>query len=731
MTLFRTLGGMLSFRFLRSGMGLSVVISLAIVSGSVSEIPAVGNPVPPTNGLSAQTPRQNRIESVDLTELALVRANDGGEADLYGISVAVDGVTAVVGARFGDGVVPNSGAVYVYTRTGNLWEIQQKLVAFDGAEGDNFGESVSIHGNTIIVGANSDADIPSGRSGSAYIFGRSLGEWTIEAKIKANDAMNGDNFGISVSIFGEVAVVGANLDDDNGSSRGSAYIFKKFGGAWSQIQRITAADGTANDQFGTCVDFDGQTIAVGAFSAAKASGAAYIFAEAGSNWAQQRKLTASGPANSSYFGKSIAVDLDHVVVGAPRADGDERGAAYIFVRNNTTWSLQAKLTPSDVPPLFYNFGSSVGISRDTVIVGAPGGGTRIGRAFVYTRHGSSWPEERKLVASNGLADDEFGYSVAVDGITAIGGAWRRDVPAPNRFQITGSEQGSAYLFQLPFPQHSTPSYDFDGDGRSDIGVYRPSDGTWYVMGSQAGFRATAFGLGDDLIAPADFDGDHIADIALFRPATGTWYYLSSANGTFVAIQFGQNGDRPRPGDFDSDGRADISVFRPSTGIWYRINSSNGVVSAAQFGQNDDLSLVADFDGDSKTDLAVFRPANSAFYWIESSTGQFRNAFFGSSGDLPALGDFDGDGKTDLSVFRPANGFWYRINSTNSQFIGIPFGASADSPVAADYDADGKTDLALYRPSTGTWYFVMSSTMAVNGVGFGVASDQPLPAAYLH
>ena len=269
-------------------------------------------------------------------------------------------------------------------------------------------------------------------------------------------------------------------------------------------------------------------------------------------------------------------------------------------------------------------------------------------------------------------------------------------------------------------------YDFDGDGKSDISVFRESNGAWYINNSQNGFIAVTFGQNGDKITPADFDGDGKTDIAVFR--NGFWYYLKSSNNSFVGLQFGQSGDIPIPADFDGDNKADINVFRPSNGAWYRLNSSNNSFNGTIFGQNGDKPLIADFDGDGKSDITVFRPSNGTFYSLNSSNGAFRAVAFGLSTDIPTLGDFDGDGKTDVAVFRPSNGGWYRLNSLNGAFVGILFGQNGDVPTAADYDGDGKTDIAVFR--NGNWYYLKSSNGAFVGQTFGFSTDKPIPAAFI-
>jgi hypothetical protein len=259
--------------------------------------------------------------------------------------------------------------------------------------------------------------------------------------------------------------------------------------------------------------------------------------------------------------------------------------------------------------------------------------------------------------------------------------------------------------------------DFDGDGKTDVSVFRPSNGNWYYLqSSDNAFRAVPFGQNGDQIAPADYDGDEKTDVAVFR--AGAWYILQSSNNTFRAINFGTGGDIPVQGDFDGDNRADATVFR--SGTWYVLQSSNNNLRVTPFGQAGDKPVLADFDGDGKTDIAVFR--SGTWYYLRSSDNGFRAVNFGASGDKPIVADYDGDNKSDVAVFR--SGTWYYLRSSDNGFVATQFGVGTDAPVPGDYDGDNRADIAVFR--SGAWYVLRSQNNSLQVVQFGANSDVPAP-----
>jgi hypothetical protein len=271
-------------------------------------------------------------------------------------------------------------------------------------------------------------------------------------------------------------------------------------------------------------------------------------------------------------------------------------------------------------------------------------------------------------------------------------------------------------------------FDFDGDGKTDIAIYRPSAGQWwYSKSSDGAVGVLQFGSATDNLVPADYTGDGKTDIAIWQPASGVWFILRSEDNSFFSIPFGLTNDIPAPGDFDGDGKADLAVYRPSEGTWY-IQRSSGGFTIQPFGIAEDKPVVADYDGDGKDDIAIFRPSVSE-WWLLRSTAGLVATQFGSSGDKAVAGDYTGDGKADIAIWRPSTGFWFVLRSENGSFYSVPFGQTDDLPAPGDYDGDGKFDTAIFRPSTSTW-FVQRSTAGTLIAGFGTTGDRAIPNAFV-
>ena len=305
-----------------------------------------------------------------------------------------------------------------------------------------------------------------------------------------------------------------------------------------------------------------------------------------------------------------------------------------------------------------------------------------------------------------------------------------DVASRNIISFGEDEDGEIYVCYsngvIDKIVRAKASADFDGDLKTDVSVFRPDTGVWYINHSSNNtYRVQGFGLNGDVPTPEDYDGDNISDIGVFRPSNGTWYHFLSSNNTVGIIQFGANGDVPAAGDYDGDAKADFAVFRPSTGTWYRLNTSNGASVVEQFGLNGDIPTPGDYDGDGRTDVSVWRPSNGVWYRRNSSNPSFVGSVgFGQNGDVPVQGDFDGDFKTDQAVFR--NGVWYVLQSSNTSVQITNWGLAGDIPVVGDYDGDNKEDIGVFRPSNGVWYIIRSSNGSFLLTQFGLNGDLPAP-----
>ncbi len=413
-------------------------------------------------------------------------ASDAAGNDAFGVSVAIssDGNTAIIGAYTEDtSPNTNNGAAYVFTRSAGVWSEQQKLTASDAASSDFFGYSVALSsdGNTALIGAYEEDTSPNTTNGAVYVFTRSGSTWTQQQKLLASDAASNDTFGFSVSISadGLTAIIGADSEDTSpNTNNGAAYVFTLSAGVWSEQQKLTASDAAGSEFFGRSVSIssDGNTAVIGAYledtSPNTNNGAAYVFTRSGSTWTQQQKLTASDAATNDYFGVSVSISADGntAIVGAYIEDtspNTDNGAAYVFTRTAGTWTQQQKLLASDAAT-DDRFGGEVALSADgnTALIGANGESTSPnttnGAVYVFTRSGSTWTQQQKLLASDPASGDSFGgeVSISADGLTAIIGADSEDT-SPN------TNNGAAYIYNLE-QTPSAPSITSTSHGDTEV-----------------------------------------------------------------------------------------------------------------------------------------------------------------------------------------------------------------------------------------------------------------------
>ena len=326
-----------------------------------------------------------------------------------------------------------------------VW-LEQKVTASDGTANSYFGSAAALNGSTALIGADGDNSF----QGAAYLFTKSNGSWSEGQKLTASDGLPGDEFGYRVVLADNTLLVGAFTATVGGVvSQGAAYVFTQSDGTWSESQKLTASDGALFDNFGASVALDGSTLVVGANGATvggnAAQGAVYVFTESNGTWTQTQKLTANDGAAYDNFGLSVALKGSTILVGSPRAAigaNAGQGALYVFTESNGTWSQTQKLTASD-GATNDSFGESVALDGSTALIGAYNatinGHTWQGAAYIFTESNGSWSEGQRLTASDGTAGANFGNAVALDGSTALIGADASTVGG-------NTYQGKAYLF---------------------------------------------------------------------------------------------------------------------------------------------------------------------------------------------------------------------------------------------------------------------------------------------
>jgi len=563
-------------------------------------------------------------------------ADDGDGDDTFGAAVAVDGDIAIVGAP--DDEDPNGsegGSAYVYVRSGGTWTEQEKLVPGDGDGGDGFGTSVAVDGSTAVVGAPNDEDPNGTDGGSAYVFVQSGGSWSQETKLAAGDGAGGDLFGWTVDIDGDTAVVGARdattQDPNLGTvNAGATYVYTRSGTSWSLQEKLLVSD-QPNDDMVSSVAIDGNTLVVGdggdSETGGDVSGAAYVFTRSSGNWSQPTKFTAGDNDKDDNFGTSVDIDGDTVVAGAPgeeSSDGKFAGAAYVFVRDSGNWPQEAKLT-AGTRDSGDQFGDAVAVYGDTVVVGVPSDeDPDSGSAHVFTRSGSSWSAESTLVPSDGDSGDDIGAAVGLHDGTLVAGAPGDD--------DKGTDAGAAYVYvgnEPPKPVFNwspdpivpgqpatfdasassdpdgsieTYEWDFDGDGNFEVSTSSPT--TTYTFGSGGRYDVTLRVTDDDGAAAV---------------VTGTVTVLYEVD---VAVKPGGRGAKPinprsrgllpvavlTDSEFDPVATADRSTIRfgdPDDVGFTGSGNPTGGASVAHGGH------VEDVDNDGDDDLMLHFPTRAA------------------------------------------------------------------------------------------------------------------------
>lgn len=343
-------------------------------------------------------------------QLAELKGSDTVASDEFGTSVGVSGNTVVVGTSGS----AYSGRAYVFAKSSSGWKQVAELKGSDTLATDRFGTSVAISGTTIVVGAYDHAK----SAGRAYVFTKTGSGWKQVAELKGSDTVAADFFGWSVAVSGTTVVVGAV---GHAKYAGRAYVFSDAGSGWTQVAELTGSGTTTNSGFGTSVAVSGTTAIVGAEGYAHGTGRAYVFTDGGTGWAQVAELKGSGTVAGDNFGTSVAISPLTAVVGA-YGRADNAGRAYVFGEKRGVWTQTAELSGADTHAGDY-FGLSTAISGPTLVVGAYDHAKDAGRAYVFSKGASGWKETAEMKGTDTVANDYFGVSVSVSGATVVAGSY--------------------------------------------------------------------------------------------------------------------------------------------------------------------------------------------------------------------------------------------------------------------------------------------------------------------
>ncbi len=648
------------------------------------------------------------VDSVSAGDFAVVRYNTNGSLDTsFGFSGAVftsirssydgassvaiqaDGKIVVAGYSYDDIPGNSSFAVVRYNANGSL--------------------DTSFNGTGIVrtsVGGHSRS--------SAH----SVAIQTDDKLIAAGGSWNGSNY--------DFALVRYNT---NGS------LDTSFGGTGKVIIPVGNSYDSANS---VAIQADGRIVAAGVSYDDNPGNSSFAVVRYNINGSLDTSFNGTGIVTTAFTGEfaggydranSVAIQTDGNIVAAgvsTNYPNPNPTFEFALVRYNSDGSLDTSFSGGIVIMPVGNssdLANSVAIQPDGKIVAA-------GKSWINTDY------EFALVRlnSNGSLDTTFNGTGKVVTVTPGNSAGSVAIQADGKIVAAGGQDDWNFGFMLVRYQGGSNAnirahFDYDGDGRTDASVFRPSTNEWHIAQSSGGIRVQGWGVSGDRMAPADFDGDGKTDISVFRPNEGNWYVINSSDNTVTVAGWGNSTDQLVPGDYNGDGKADFVVYRPSEGRWYR-RDTDGQVHVQDWGLVGDKPAPADFDGDGRLDLTVFRPSEGRWYTIRSSDFVITATDWGVSGDVPVAADYSGDSKADFVVFRPSDLTWYRRHTDNNSFHFITWGLAGDLPTPGDYDGDGKNDLAVFRPSNSTW-FIFASQAGIYSQPFGLSGDVPTPNAFVY
>lgn len=654
------------------------------------------------------------------------------------VAVQSDGKIVVAGESGG---FPNRFFTLVrYNNDGSLdtsFDSDGKVTTAVGTGGSSIVYDVAIQADGKIVAAGSSFN----GSNTDFAIARYNTDGSLDTSFDGDGKLviqigsdNDDSYGVVIQPNGKIVLAGGSRATPNSNfALVRLNVNGSFDTSFDSDGIVTTPMGISTDgTSGIALQTDGKVVVTGR------SNNDFAVVRYNSNGSLDTSFDGDGkvttPISTDQNGGDdpgeIAVQADGKIVVAGFSDNFS-GVDFSIVRYNTNGSLDTSFngTGKIITPVGEgnDYAYSLAIQSNGKIVVAGGSNSNTSSTdFALIRYNP-----------NGSLDTSFDgdgkvttvFSNTVDSIQAIAIQSNGRIVAVGRSNNVTFDEFAVARYMGDAVQTYRAPFDFDGDSKTDIAIFRPSGGEWWINRSATNQTVAAqFGASSDKPVPADYTGDGKADIAFYRPSSGQWFILRSEDATFYAFPFGASEDIPAPGDFDADGKTDQAVFRPSQGAWYIKRSSDNGVTIQSFGIAEDKPVVADYDGDGKADIAVFR-LSSAQWWILKSTSGLLAVQFGQAGDKAVVGDYTGDGKGDIGIFRPTNGFWYILRSEDFSYYGFPFGLSGDIPAPGDFDGDGKTDAAVFRPSNSGWY-LNRSTAGFLAVQFGTSGDQPIPNSFV-
>jgi len=569
--------------------------------------------------------------------------------------------------------------------------VQQAKLIEPGPTGfHRFGDAIDISGDTMITSAQDDSSV-----GKAYIFVRSGSTWTQQAVFTpdAGDTQDAKyGYGQAVAISGDTALVTEGYHRDNPNLK--IYVYVRSGSTWTQQAKISAPPGVGeNDWWGFSAALQGDTAIIGAHGTSNVAGAAYIYVRNGTTWSLQATLSQALP-NYSYFGWSVDVDGNTAVVGADSVNSGA-GATYVYLRTGTTWNLQATLGTAGVT----RFGNTVAISGDTAVIGAWATNNYSGKAFAFVRSGTTWTLQAELTPDE-ISGSAYGYSVEVDGDVAVIGSIYKNSYAGALYVFTRTgatwTQQRRLIHNDPFPSVNFPD---------EIGHNLALSGSTVITGvpTKANYAGVVY-----VFVSGAFTEPPRHYVGVYRPSTGVFYLRYSNNpaqaGADVAIVYGDSNYDPVIGDWNGDGLDTIGVFSKVDGTFHLrdANSSGAPDHVFLFGNPNDKPLAGRWNNSLTQDgVGVSRPANGIVFLRNSLSGGTADysIVIGNPGDQALAGDWDGNGVDTIGVFTSNSRFQLTDNNAAPAATieyNFQYGGNTGTPIAGDWTGLGRSGVGLYK-----------------------------------